>query len=302
MTKFLEALAGKLAERWLTLLLLPGALYLAAVTVAVELGHRRWYDLSLLRDSLTRIATDPVTNSPGAVVLGLAGLLAAATAFGIAAQALGTSVWRWWLIQAHGPVSLWLTARRAARWDRAHREFQDALLVAGQAQLDGTPNAPELVRAAEHRNAVLTRIAPVRPQRPFWLGDRIAAVDRRVLERYQLDLASAWPRLWLVMPDATRAELGTAQITVSNIARLSGWAVCYLALGMIWWPAAVIGAITVVTAWRRVRTAGDTLAELVESTVDIHGRALADSLGIPCPGPLTVDVGAEITTLLRKGS
>jgi hypothetical protein len=301
MTKFLETLAQKLAERWLTLLLLPGALYLAAVTVAVQLGHHHWYNLYLLHEGLTRIAADPVTSSPGAIVLGLAGLLVAATAFGIAAQALGTLVLRWWLMQAHGPVGRWLTARRVARWDRAYRRFQDALLIAGRAQVDGAPDAPELVRAAERLNATLTRIALVRPQRPFWLGDRMAAADRRVLERYQLDLASAWPRLWLVMPDTTRVELGTAQTTLNNNARLAGWAVCYLSLGTIWWPAAVIGAITAVTAWRRASEAGDILAELVETTVDIHGRALADSLGISCPGLLTAEVGAEITTLLRKG-
>jgi hypothetical protein len=41
-------------------------------------------------------------------------------------------------------------------------------------------------------------------------------------------------------------------------------------------------------------------AELAESAVDLHGRGLAESLGIPCAGTLTEDVGAEITTLLRK--
>ncbi|MER8161875.1 hypothetical protein [Streptomyces sp. NPDC094472] len=41
-------------------------------------------------------------------------------------------------------------------------------------------------------------------------------------------------------------------------------------------------------------------AELAESAVDLHGRGFAESLGIPCTGTLTEDIGAEITTLFRK--
>lgn len=301
-TKFLDALAGKLAERWLALLVLPGALFVAVTAAAVSLRHRRWYDIALLRDQLTKFAADPASGRAGTVVLVVLGLLAAASAAGIAAQAVGAVAWRWWLLDSGGPVSRWLVRRRTARWDRATRKFEAALLTAGRAQLDDAATTPDLVRAAERLSARRGRIALARPTRPCWLGDRIAAADRRVLSRYGLDLASAWPRLWLVVPDTTRTEVASAQAATRDAARLTGWAVGYLLLGVIWWPSAVIGALTAVAAWRRTRVAGDTLAELIESTVDVHGRALAQSLGIACEDPLTAEVGEKITELLRKGA
>lgn len=56
------------------------------------------------------------------------------------------------------------------------------------------------------------------------------------------------------------------------------------------------------TGWRRGRTAGAAFAELVESAADIHGRELAESLGITCSGPLTPEIGAAVTKKLRKDS
>lgn len=302
MTKFLDALAGKLAERWLTLLVLPGALFVAVSAVAVSLRHRRWYDVIALRDQLTKFAADPASGRAGTVVLIVVGLLAAASAAGLAAQAIGSAVWRWWLLDTNGPVSQRLVRRRIARWDRATRKLEAAVRTAGRAQLDGATDALDLVRAAERLSARRSRIALAKPTRPSWLADRIAAADRRVLDRYSLDVASAWPRLWLVVPDTTRAELASAQSATRDAARLTGWAVGYLLLGVIWWPSAVIGALTAITAWQRTRVAGDTLAELIESTVDVHGRDLAQSLGIACEDQLTSEVGEKITELLRKGA
>ncbi|WP_433732671.1 hypothetical protein ACQP0C_10130 [Nocardia sp. CA-129566] len=300
MTRFLEALAGKLAEKWLTLLVLPGTLYLAVAITALELGQRHWYDLPMLRDMLTRLASQPAARTAGTVVLGLAGLLAAASVAGLAAKALGAMIIRWWLAPARDPISRWLLARRAVRWERARTRFEQARLFAGRAQRDNRPDASELVRIAEGHNAARNRIALEPPRHPFWLGDRIVAVDRRVLRRYQLDLASTWPRLWLIVPEAARAELGTAHAALTSAGQMAGWALSYLALGTLWWPAAVAGAFTALAAWHRTKESGDALAALIESAVDLHGRTLAESLGITCPGPLTAEMGTEITALLRK--
>lgn len=249
MNTFLAALGSKLAERWLTLLIMPGALYLTTVTVAVSLGHRRWYDLSLLRDDLNRIAAEPALTSPGAIVVGLAGLLAGAAGLALAVQALAWVVERLWLLEPRGALARHLTSRRLVRWDQAQQEFEHALAEAGHAQITGAPDAGELVQKAERLNAARNRIALTAPRRPFWLGDRLASVDYRIHEKYQLDLASAWPRLWLIAPAATRAELGTARTALSTASRLIAWAITYLALGAIWWPAVVIGTVAGAIGW-----------------------------------------------------
>jgi hypothetical protein len=39
------------------------------------------------------------------------------------------------------------------------------------------------------------------------MGDRVAALETRVRNEYELDFPAAWPRLWLVIPEPSRAEL-----------------------------------------------------------------------------------------------
>jgi len=302
MSKFLEALAGKLAERWLTLLVLPGALYLAVAIAATRLGHVHWYRIDLLRHDLTRIAAEPAARSPGTIALALAGLLAAAAVAGIVNQALGSLFRGMWFAPSRGPLTRALTRRRARRWNTADQRFREVTVAAGEAQLAGEPGTADLIRQAEERAAARNAIGLVRPTRPFAAGDRMAAVDQRVLDRYALDLTSAWPRLWLVLPDATRSALQEANGAVAAAQRLAGWAIAYLLLTVLWWPAVLIAVVGLTVAWRRAASAAGTLADLVEAAIDLHGRTLARSLGVRSPGPLDRQTGAEITALLRKGA
>lgn len=294
MTKFIEALGGKLAERWLTLLLVPSVLLMIVTAAGVTLGHRRWHDVGLLLTQLNRLSAEPALRSTGTLILVLAGLLAASAGLGLAATALGVAVERLWL--ATQPQ--WHADRRRRQWDDAHAKFNRALVEAAKAER--TPDAKAAAARARELNAQRNRISLAPPTHPFWLGDRIAAVDTRVWETYRLDLTSAWPRLWLTLPEDVRTEISTARAKLAAATRLVAWAVGYLAVGAVWWPSAIVGLITAATAWRRARVAGVAFAELAESAVDLHGRRLAESLGIPCEGTLTEGVGAEITTLLRK--
>lgn len=295
MTKFLEALGGKLAERWLTLLLVPSVLLMAAAATGVTLGHRHWHDTGLLLDRLNRLSAEPALRNTGTLILVLAGLLAASAGLGLAATALGAAVERLWL--ASRPRRL--TDLRRRRWDEAHARYGQALVAAARAER--TPQERPAAERARELNARRNRISLAPPARPFWLGDRIAVVDTRIWQTYRLDLTSAWPRLWLTLPEDVRTEIGTARARLAGATRLAAWAAGYLAVGVVWWwPSAAVGFVTAATAWRRGRVAGAAFAELAESAVDLHGRQLAEGLGIPCAGTLTEDIGSAITALLRK--
>ncbi|MDI2130512.1 hypothetical protein [Yinghuangia seranimata] len=294
MTGFLEALGGKLAERWLALLLGPSVLLMSATAAGMTLGHTHWHDLGLLLTRLDGLSAKPALGSTGTVVVVLAGLLAASAGLGLAATALGAAVERLWL--ATRPR--WLAERRRRRWNDAHERFNHALLEAARAE--GTPEAKAAAARARELNSRRNRISLAPPAHPFWLGDRITAVDTRVWVTYRLDLASAWPRLWLTLPEDVRAEIGAARTRLAAATRMVAWAVGYLVVGAMWWPSAVAGAATAATAWHQARIAGAAFAELAESAVDLYGRGLAETLGISCGGTLTEDIGAEITTLLRK--
>ncbi|MEV7373368.1 hypothetical protein AB0O51_21170 [Streptomyces sp. NPDC090301] len=64
------------------------------------------------------------------------------------------------------------------------------------------PAAPDTLGLNDARN----QIALTRPARPTWMGDRLIAADARGHRTYRIDLVSAWPRLWLLLPDTAHAE------------------------------------------------------------------------------------------------
>jgi hypothetical protein len=300
MTTFLNAVGTKLADRWLALVVLPGALFIATAGVALLLGQSHWHDVTLLRRPADEILVQPTGQGALVIVLALIGLAAGSSVVGLLVRALGAGLERLLLIEASNPVTRRLAARRRRRWQAANDAFEAALLDAGRATVTGADDTRDKVSEAERRNAVRNRIALTTPMRPFWYGDRFSSVDRRVLDAYQLDLASAWPRLWLVLPDAVRNELHAARTEWTTAVRSVVWGFAYVLLGALWWPAALIGIGTAAVGLRRCRVTAAAFTDVVEATVDTHGRTLAVQLGIECAGQLTAEVGAAVTELLRK--
>jgi len=307
---FLTELSRRVAERWLTLLVLPGLLFVGvAVAGAGVLGHRHWNELGRLHTSLTAVASDPVAQTTTAVALAAAALLGCAAGAGLLAQALSRVIERMWLGDWPGPMARLaepLVVRRRRRWTLADNSYRTAVkaalrakdersVTAGSTPVSGGRDA-QLARLHAARN----RISLSLPQRATWIGDRLLAVDARIHQTYDLDLVSAWPRLWLLVPDATRSELRDARQRFDATTRLAGWGTLYVLLGAWWWPAAVLGVIIIGVAWVRGRSAIDLFAELAEATVDVHGRNLARALGIECVGALTPEDGLSITRTLRK--
>ncbi|MFE4800671.1 hypothetical protein ACFRFL_38185 [Streptomyces sp. NPDC056708] len=300
MTAFLNALSGKLAERWIALLAIPGLVYLVALTTAVTLGQRHWQDAGRLRERLDALAAAPGAHSAGVIVVVAVAVLAGAALIGTGVQALGALVEQVWLSGPRGPVTRWLTERRLRRWRAADHAYRTALVAAGRARLSGAADSDALLNEAETRYACRNEVGLVAPRHPFWTGDRVTTPDRRVWRAYRLDLTAAWPHLWLLVPDSTRAELGVARAALSAAARLTTWGLAYLLLAVWWWPAALIGLVTMATGALRGRMAAASFAELAEALVDLHGRDLAHTLGLECEGPLTPAAGEEMTRLLSK--
>ncbi|MBO0915478.1 hypothetical protein [Streptomyces laculatispora] len=293
MNGVLSELGRRLAERLVALLVLPGLLYLGAALSAAALGGARLDEAG----RAVRRAVAPITGAvatPSAsswlsVALLLTAVLVAAGASGLAAQAAGAVVDRVWA----GPWPDWaerlarpLTDRRARAWDAADR------------LRDGTTGA-ELDARTARRN----RIGLRRPSAPTWMADRLRAADSRIWQEYGLDLTVSWPRLWLVLPDSSRTAVQAARERLTATTLLAGWGVLYALLGLLWWPAVAVGAVIGVTAWRRTRAAFDTLAELVEAVVDVHGPELAAALGVPVSDQrLTPPIGRVLVERFRKSS
>ncbi|PWR14197.1 hypothetical protein DKT69_17495 [Micromonospora sicca] len=292
MNAFLAELGKQLVTRWTVALMVPGALFAGAVVLAHVLGHHHATELQALPTWL-----DGVTGAggPGALLITAAAFLLGAAAAGLTAQSVGVfAAWTWSLSPA-GPVLRRLAGWRRRRWEQADAEVAEA----ERALLADTADAALRARA---RRAIARRAAVclVEPERPTWIGDRLHAADVRVHRSYGIDLAAAWPRLWLVLADEVRGELTAVQERCALAARLAGWGILYAALGAFWWPALVIGVGTLLTARYRARLAIAVYTDLVEATVDLHGRELAVQLGLPCPGRLTAEIGEQITAIVRK--
>jgi hypothetical protein len=171
---FLAELGKRAADRWLTLLVLPGALFLAVSGASVlVLGQERWHDVRALADAVNTVAG--ASRGTGQALMFVVFLGLGASAVGLAAQALGSVVERLWLTTSHGRASRWVTARRRTRWSAADQRYRMALLR-GYAEGSHETTAYELDTLLIARD----RICPVNPERPTWMGDRIRATSDRV--------------------------------------------------------------------------------------------------------------------------
>lgn len=302
MAGFFQELAKKLAERWLTLLLVPGALFLAAVWVGVRLGYADALDWNRLNAELTA-ATAAFAGQPGGTqaVLAVAVLLGA-TGTGLAVQALAGVTRALWLGLWPRPFAVprrRLLASRQRRWVArlgVRRELEKAHPRAAR-----TAEQQEEINTAAAR---LNQLAFVRPGRPTWMGDRMHGVEQISVNRYGLDLSFGWPRLWLLLPDNSRTEITATHNAFAAAVATGTWAWPYLVLTALWWPAALVAVGIGLTGWTRARTAVSDLAVLSESALDLHGRLLAVALGVAdeqSVGPLTVEEGERITAAIRKG-
>ena len=298
-----DELGRKLADRWLTLLVLPGALYLAVAIAAHILGQSHALDIHQLTGQVTTWARAPAASTVGGQVVLLAAAVAVSAAAGLAAQGLGSVIerlalaagWHAWPSPLCHLAASRVTRRRH-RWDKAHAAYHRDYELARQARIAGDRLDP-----AERHKAyrARTRIAAERPDRPTWSGDRIHAVNVRLDRDCHLDLATVWPYLWLTVPEPVRAEITTARQALTRATTLGGWALLHAPLTAWWWPAVLITAVVAVTAWQRTRTTADTYALLLETAARLHTGDLARHLGIDHTGLLTPDVGEALTHLLH---
>ncbi|MFR9727538.1 hypothetical protein ACL02R_29875 [Streptomyces sp. MS19] len=292
----LTELGKHLAERWLSLLVLPGALFLAALAAAGTLGHADPFAVGQLADRLDTWAASPRLDGTGGPALVLVAVLLGAAGAGLAAQALGSLAERWWLTPGAAPRRL--TARRQRRWAARSAAYDARVAELADARATGTapPPGPDLTAARARVDA----ISRERPERPTWMADRLNTPVVRLDREYALDLASVWPHLWLILPDTSRVEVTAARESFRRAATLAGWGVLYLAVAALWWPGLPVAAAITATGWRRGRAAVDAYAALLEATARLYAPELAAQHGLtPEPERLTARTGWQLSCLAQ---
>ncbi|GAA1945601.1 hypothetical protein GCM10009837_84530 [Streptomyces durmitorensis] len=305
MSELWTELSKQLADRWLSLLVLPGLLFLGVAAAAHTLGNQHPFDAELLVRTITAEAKNPVVTGTSGQILLLVAVLLAAAAAGVVAQAIGVFVervvlasgWTAWPVPAAWLVRRWVCLRRL-RWDHADRlydgELQRALLPDPADRPD-----PAVRQAAAGRRA---RIAPERPERPTWTGDRIQAAVLRLDRDHHVDLAVVWPALERVLPDGLCGDIANARAAMARAVTLAGWAVLYAFLTWWWWPGALIAVVLASAARLRMRAGADQYARLLETAGRLYVPTLASTLGIDHTGPLDRELGTAVTEQLRTES
>ncbi|WP_019929730.1 hypothetical protein [Nocardia sp. BMG111209] len=302
MSTFFQELAKKLAERWVTLLVIPGALYVAITGVGVRLRHPHALDYTRLRAILTDASGWIGRQPSGSQAMVAVVVLLAAAGVGLLVQAAAVvtrTVWLGLWPRLLTPLQRWRTESRQRRWLARvgqRRTLEHAYPVANR--------TPEQQRRIDTAAARVNQFALAEPGRPTWMGDRIHALEAVAMNRYGLDLEFAWPRLWLVLPETTRTEITAANAAFAAATATGTWAWPCLLLGTIWWPALLVGIGIGITGWIQARAAVADLTGVSEAALDLYGRSLATALGVAEAdrvGPLTLDEGRQLTTLLRKG-
>ncbi|MEE1743780.1 hypothetical protein [Streptomyces sp. JV184] len=288
MNGLFDELGRKIANKWLTTLLIPGLLWVCTAVLAWHLGWRHAFDPHSALPMLHRLGTGHLA---GKTVLVAVSALFVAVGAGIAADGLSTLLRSFWVAPVRSAPSRWLRNVRRERWERADRNME---AVSERALRTG--DGSEIDAAWARRDA----ISPIHPVHATWIGDRLRENQRRVQRAYGLDLATTWPRLWAVAPDPIRADIGVAQENFANAARIVAWALLYGLLGLLWGPALLVAVGVLYVGARRARSATEVLCQLVESCVDLYAVDLAERLRIPCAGVFSREVGESISELLRK--
>jgi hypothetical protein len=288
-------LGTKLAETWLSSLVLPGFLYVAALLTASRLRQDHSLDAGLFVERAEDLATSLQKQGSASIILALLAAALLASVVALTARGAGVLMGRLWQGNWPGPLAEPLTQWRRDRWDRADQDVADSESSARE-----TGDAPaDRDRLAARRN----RIALAHPVRPTWIGDRTAAVAIRVEHAYGIDLETAWPRLWLTADDAARTEVEAAKAAVDRAVTLSGWGVLYVVMGLYWWPASLAGSLVWATGWYRTRSAIAMLSDLIESVVDLTVEKLAIDLRVLAEGQdFTPEIADAVTRRIRKGT
>ena len=115
-------------------------------------------------------------------------------------------------------------------WDKQKTRYQ-SLSAKGLDQLTGI----ELAEYQRLDETLMSFPSDARYLMPTRLGRLLRAAELVPWEHYRLDGAICWPRLWLLLPEQTREELGRIRKELDTAVELWIWGL----LTVVWMPWAV---------------------------------------------------------------
>jgi hypothetical protein len=294
--QFWQAISGKLAERWLPTAVTAAVFWLTGVCAwaAVNGG---FHELLTWVDEL--VPAGQVALLIGSLIV-VGGSVLVVNRLTEPAFRLVEGYWPLWLLWLWERVGRRRRAWKAGKLNAAWQELHNRLSASG----------PPLtaVEYARYLRLDVRRLAepPGEHRRmPTRVGAVLRAAESRPRDRYGLEFSTVWPRLWLVLPDTTRAQVGAARKAMLDSTAVAVWGLLFTGFGLVnvWAvPAGLATAAVTLTLWLPART--QVFADLVESVFDLHRSDLYRQLRWPLPAtPAEEHASGELLSqFLRRGS
>lgn len=300
---FWNGLGGKLAERWMALLLSPALLFWATGAIA---WHWTRGQPSLHDDGWAAVVGhlgEQLRTLP-AVMQGLlvTASLIAVMLSALAAQGLTVPVVR--ALSGYWPRRLDRLQRPLLkrRGERIRRDIGELR------RLGGIPDE-DLDWRLRRTYAELQRrylLAPPDPSRQLAtrLGNILSAFEDRPRARYGLYADVCWPRLWLLLPDEAKKEVEEARQRLAGAVQAWLWG----ALLVVWTPWAwwvlPLGAAVCATSYLRVLSTAAGYGEVFVACFDVHRGLLYQGLRWPLPASPAEEAtcGTALSGYLQNGS
>lgn len=193
-----------------------------------------------------------------------------------------------------------LNRRRAARLNREQQRWDE--LIGKVKQGRATREEQETFALLDAR---LRRVpADARSRMPTRLGDLLRAAEIWPHDKYGLEAIACFPRMWLVMSQTTRDELGAARARLDAAVGVWLWGLLFvLWTPWAWWAPLIALVVTVATYSGWILGAARSYGDLLEAAFDVHRKALYEALRWPLPGSPAEEqaCGRAVTGYLWRG-
>jgi hypothetical protein len=291
MNDFWQGLGGKLTDQWVAILLTPAFAFWLGGFFA-WLTHSGWNELKTLETQLKQLTLVEFIVLLIIILLVIAVSSSLVQRFNFAMLRGLEGYWPTWLD--------WL----ANRCKQLRKSSQDKI-VQKYEELD---NKDELSPEEEKMRVELAlkkRRFPRNPDErmPLQLGNILRASENRSWEKYGLDAILCWPRLWLLLPDASQKALAEARATLDSAVLLFLWSLLFLFWTVWAWWVPLVTLVVAIWSYRWALSAAQVYVDLLEAAFDLYRFSLYGAVHFPPPENTSVEVekGIQLTTYLYYG-
>jgi hypothetical protein len=317
---FWAAVGGKLADRW--------AAVAGPALVFWGGGVLAWASAGSTSERLSRITDWLNGENVATQVAVILGVLAVVLGSAVVVQRLTTPVlrrmegyWPNWAGRAARRLCARIRARAAAddaAWQRLRLALEQTAteLATLEARTDGAELQTLVTDMVEQRAGQLSELAaleqrrrhrPSVPERllPTRIGNILRAAETRPFDYYGLEAVIVWPRLWLVLPETARQQLGAARATLDSSVAAVIWGIAFCSFAPVAWWAVPVGIGVAAAGWHWwVPSRAEVFADLVDATFDLYRSVLYRQLRWPLPtNPAEEHTsGEDLAKYLLRGS